>query len=104
MGKLFYFAGNPLMSEHQYVIDNPNSEAIPAGLESMDEVFEYIKGQGGTLFFPTSSVKDLIASSPEEAMRMGEVVRANMGATIMLTPSFPEKSASINLETGETTR
>jgi hypothetical protein len=87
MGKLFYFASNPLMSEHQNVIDNPNSEATPARLESMDEMFEYIKGQGGALFFPTSSIQDLIASSPEEAMRIGEVIRTNMAASITLSLS-----------------
>lgn len=66
MAKIFYFANNPLMSEHQNVIDHPDSVALPENITTFEEMEIWAKEQQFdgecSLFFPTASIKDLCAT------------------------------------------
>lgn len=79
--KIFYVKNNPLMSEHQNIIDNPNNEAVPeeycGSIESIDA---YVREKGGSLFFPTNSVADLRNLSDEQKKAIG----SNIGTKILL--------------------
>lgn len=65
--KMFYVKSNPLMSEHQSIIDNPNSEAVPEEYcGSIESINDYVREKGGSLFFPTNSIDDFKNLSDEQ--------------------------------------
>lgn len=80
--KIFYVKSNPLMSEHQNIIDSPNSEAVPEEYcGSIESISAYVRERGGSLFFPTNSVADLKNLSDEQKEKM----EPNIGIKMLLS-------------------
>lgn len=80
--KIFYVKSNPLMSEHQNIIDSPNSEAVPEEYcESIESIDAYVREKGGSLFFPVNSVADLVNMSEETK----KALESNIDTKILLS-------------------
>lgn len=77
MAKIFYSTNNPLMSEHQDIVDDSNSKEIPSDIISVEEMSSYVKDQGGILFYPTTSIRDYCVVDAEDAVRITEIIKAN---------------------------
>jgi len=43
MAKIFYSTSNPLMSEHQDIVDDLNNKELPSDIISVEEMSSYIK-------------------------------------------------------------
>lgn len=57
--KVYYSLKNQLMTEHQNIIDAPNSFEIPEEINTIEQMNSYAKENGGILFYPTNSIADL---------------------------------------------
>lgn len=78
MSKTYYSMNNPLMGEHQDLINNPNSIEIPLAIESFEGMKAYVETHGGgTLFYPTTSIKDFVIADDTEMALVGSVIYDN---------------------------
>jgi len=78
--KIYYSLKNQLMSEHQNIIDAPNSFEIPKEVNTLEKMNLYAKENGGILFFPTNSIADL----KDDSHVIQEAILANCNTTFFL--------------------
>lgn len=84
MTTIYYSMNNQLMSEYQSLINNPNSKEIPFGIESLEGMKAYIEDQGGgSLFYPTVSIRDYCVVDENDAKRISEIIKANSTTMLM---------------------
>jgi hypothetical protein len=78
MAKVFYSNHNKLIDEWKDIIAlNQNYVAIPDEIISLDDMFDYVKENKGSLFYPTSSIEDYVLKG-DDADKIREAINGNI--------------------------